>query len=134
MLFRSVGLERGGEVLLKPFCPPYFHSMTDAVRAVVETKFGANGVFRSAGQGSAWARHDEIAPSVPRVSEAAIAATTAYCEYVWGRYGRFPVYLPPYRTVLGFQACHLDAQFYDRFYRPEALGETQRQDCGRHPR
>ena len=38
-----VGLERNGEVLLKPFCPPCYESMTDAVRAVVEIKFGANG-------------------------------------------------------------------------------------------
>ena len=68
---------------------------------------------------------------VPPISEAAIAATTAYCEYVWNRYGRFPVYMPPYRTVLGFQASHLDAEFYDKFYRPEALGESQRQDWKR---
>ena len=26
-------------------------------------------------------------------------------------------YMPPFRTVLGFQACHLDNEFYDRFYR-----------------
>jgi hypothetical protein len=40
--------------------------------------------------------------------------------------------MPPYRTVLGFQACHLDAEFYDKFYRPEALGETQRTDFERN--
>jgi hypothetical protein len=126
-----VGLERDGEVLLKPFCPPYYESMANAVRAVVEIKFGANGLFRSAGQGSEWSEHDRITSAIPPVSEAAIAATTAYCEYVWGRYGRFPVYMPPYRTVLGFQACHLDAEFYEKFYRPEALGETQRREWER---
>ena len=47
---------------------------------------------------------------------------------LFDRYGRFPVYLTPYRTVLGFQACHLDAEFYDRFYRPEALCPIQRKD------
>jgi len=31
-------LERDGEVLLKPFCPPYYKSMADAVQAVVEIK------------------------------------------------------------------------------------------------
>jgi hypothetical protein len=123
-----VGLERNGEVLLKPFCPPYYRSMADAVRAVVEIKYGANGIFRSEGHGSAWTRHGDVVQRVPPVGEAAIAATIAYCEYVWHRYGRFPVYMPPYRTVLGFQAAHLDAEFYDRFYRPEALGESQRRD------
>ena len=123
-----VGLERDGEVLLKPFCPPYYNTMADAVRAVVEAKFGARGLFRSAGRGSAWSKHADVTSGVPSVSEAAIAATTAYCEYVWGRYGRFPAYMPPYRTVMGFQAGHLDGEFYEKFYRPEALGETQRRD------
>ena len=123
-----VGLERDGEVLLKPFCPPYFPSMTEAVRAVADAKFGPNGIFRSHPAGTAWAKGDEVIQQVPTLSAAAIAAASAYCEYLWQRYGRFPVYLTPYRTVLGFQACHLDAEFYDCFYRPDALSTTQRAD------
>jgi hypothetical protein len=132
----AVGLERDGQVLLKPFCPPYYPSMTEAVRAVVEIKFGPNGVFRGHPAGSPWAKAGEVTGQIPGLSEAAIAATTAYCEYLWGRYGRFPAYLTPYRTVLGFQACHLDAEFYNRFYRPEALSLAQRADFAaraRHP-
>lgn len=127
-----VGLERDGNVLLKPFCPPYYSSMTEAVRAVVAIKSGADGVFRGGLSRSAWAQQESVVAQVPPVSEAAIAATSAYCEYLWRRYGRFPVYLPPYRTVLGFQACHLDPEFYDRFYHPEVLGESQREDAERH--
>ncbi len=123
-----VGLERNGEELLKPFCPPYYASMTEAVRAVVDTKFGAQGLFRSAGAGSAWKNHNGVVQTVVPVSEATIAAVTAYCEYLWARYGRFPVYMPPYRTVLGFQAAHLDAEFYDKLYQPEALSAAQRKD------
>ncbi len=119
-----LGLERDGRVLLKPFCPPYYPSMADAVRAVVELKFGAAGLFRSGGQGSAWADHSGVTQAVPRISDAAIAATTAYCEYLWGRYGRFPVYMPPYRTVLGFQVCRPDWEFYQRFYRPATPSQT----------
>jgi hypothetical protein len=127
-----IGLDRDGEVLLKPFCPPHFSSMGDAVRAVVDIKFGAAGVFRGAAEQSAWAEHRQVTQQIPPISAAAIDATIAYCEYVWNRYGRFPVYMPPYRTVLGFQACHLDVEFYDRFYRPEVLGETQRKDFAQH--
>jgi hypothetical protein len=123
-----IGLERDGEVLLKPFCPPYFKSMAEAVRAVVEIKFGAGGVFGNAGPGSAWANHSETVGKIPRVGDAAIAATTAYCEYVWDRYGRFPASMPAFRTVLGFQACHVDAEFYDKFYKPEVLSKSQRKD------
>jgi hypothetical protein len=72
-----------------------------------------------------------VTEKIPRVSDAAVEATIAYCEYVWNRYGRFPATLPPYRTVLGFQACHLDAEFYDKFYRPGTLSESQRRDFQR---
>src|SRR6266550_3072233 len=123
-----IGLERNGEVLLKPFCPPYYKSMADAVGAAVEVKFGASGIFRSAGQGSAWPKHGEVVQQIPATDAAAIEATIAYCEYVWNRYGRFPAYLTPYRTVLGFQAVHLDVEFYDKFYRPDSLSDTQRKD------
>jgi len=123
-----IGLERNGSVLLKPFSPPYYASMAEAVRAVVDIKFGPNGIFRKNPGGTPWSKEGEVTQSIPGISEAAISATTACCEYLWHRYGRFPVYLTPFRTVLGFQACHLDVEFYDRFYRPEALGETQRAD------
>jgi hypothetical protein len=123
-----VGLEHEGQILLKPFCPPYFKNMAEAVRAVVEIKFGANGMFRGAGQGSAWSKHAEVIGQIPPLTPAAIAATSDYCQYVWDRYGRFPAHMPPYRTVMSFQACHLDAEFYDKFYKPEALTERQRND------
>jgi hypothetical protein len=123
-----VGLERNGEVLLKPFCPPHYASMTEAVRAVVDAKFGAQGLFRIAGAGSAWKDHNGVTQTIAPASEATIAAVTAYCEYLWSRYGRFPVYMPPYRTVLGYQVAHLDAEFYDKYYRPEALSAAQRED------
>ena len=73
-----------------------------------------------------------VVEQVRPVSEATIQAVIAYGEYLWNRYGRFPVYMPPYRTVLGFQACHLDAEFYGKFYQPEALSETVRKDFERN--
>src|SRR5215472_3773259 len=49
-----VGLERDNRVLLKPFCPPYYESMKDAVHAFVQTKFGADGTYRGGAQQSSW--------------------------------------------------------------------------------
>jgi hypothetical protein len=122
-----IGLERNGMTLLKPYCPPYYPSMEAAVTAVVEAKCGLKGVFRAGTDGSAWRDPANISRQIPGISEAAIAATIAYCSYIYNRYGRFPAYMPPFRTVTGFQACHLDLEFYERFYRPEALSETQRE-------
>jgi hypothetical protein len=121
-----VGIERDGEPLLAPFCPPYHPTMADAVRAIVERKQGPQGIFRGAVVHSAWREPAAIAAAAPALSETAIAAAIAYAEYVHGRYGRFPAYHPPLRTLLGFQVNHVDVEFYDRFYRPEALAEAQR--------
>jgi hypothetical protein len=122
-----IGLERDGTPLLKPCCPPYYSSMETAVRAVVETKCGPMRVFHDRSNGSAWQDPLAVCRQIPDINEAAIEATIAYCNYIYERYGRFPAYMPPFRTVTGFQACHLDVEFYDHFYRPEALSEAQRQ-------
>jgi hypothetical protein len=120
-----IGLERNGETLLKCYSPPHFPNMRAAVQAVVEFKFGKNGVFRGKNFEHPW-KDSGVAASVNSVSERAIDAVTAYCEYIWNRYGRFPATMPPFRTVLGFQAGHLDLEFYEKFYKPEAVSETQR--------
>jgi hypothetical protein len=122
-----LGLERDGQVLLKPYCPPYYPSMQAAVHAFVEHKFGSQGVYRAKAVQSGWRDPEQIAKAIPEPSAAAIAATVAYCEYVHQRYGRFPAYSPPFRTVLGYQATHVDVEFYDHFYQPDALTDTQRQ-------
>ncbi len=37
----------------------------------------------------------------------------------------------PFRSILAHQAHHLDLDFYEKFYRPDALSETQRQHAVR---
>jgi hypothetical protein len=122
----ALGLERDGAVLIKPYCPPYYATMKDAVRAVVDTKYGKQGTFRGGMGQSAWRDPMAVSEAIQDISDTAVEATTAYCEYVYDRYGRFPAYMPPFRTVLGFQVCHLEVDFYDRYYRPESLSETER--------
>jgi hypothetical protein len=123
----ALGLAQEGRPLLAPYRPPYHASMEAAVRAVVALKFGPEGVFRGGTRGSAWREPGRVAEAAAAPSPAAVDATIAYATYVWERYGRFPAHAPPFRTVLGFQASHVDVEFYDRFYRPEALTATQRE-------
>lgn len=126
-----LGLERGDNMLLKPYCPPYYRSMEAAVRALVERKFGAQGAFRGGAALSGWRDPEVAAAKIPAPSESAVEATVAYCEYVHDRYGRFPAYGAPCRTVLGYQATHVDVDFYGRFYHPDALTDTQRRHMSR---
>ena len=129
-----VGLEKDNRPLLKPFCPPYYNSMEDAVRAFVATKFGADGTYRGGTQQSTWLHSAACAAKIPAPSAAAVDAAIAYCNYVHRRYGRFPAYTAPFRTVIGFQVCRVDVDFYDRFYEPEALPDSVRASTERSRR
>ena len=123
----AVGLERDGQLLLKPFCPPYYRTMEEAVLAFVEYKYAlGTGTFRDGGAATGWRDGAAVQAGIPRYSDRAIAATIAYCEYVYRRYGRFPANSGPFRTILAHQAHHLDLDFYDRFYRHDVLTDTQR--------
>jgi hypothetical protein len=123
----AVGLEQEGEVLIKPFCPPYYRNMEEAVLAYVDYKYAqGKGTFRDGGSVTAWRDGGAIQAGIPKYSDQTIAATIAYCDYVYKRYSRFPANSGPFRSILAYQAHHLDTSFYDEFYRPEALSETQR--------
>lgn len=123
----AVGLEQKGEILLKPFCPPYYRTMEEAVLAFVDYKYAeGKGTFRDGGQATGWQNGAAVQADIPGYSDQAIAATIAYCEYVYQRYGRFPASSGPFRTALAYQAHRLDVDFYDKFYRPEALNVTHR--------
>jgi hypothetical protein len=95
--------------------------MEQAVRAFVEIKFGANGAYRGGAQQSSWLNSDASAAKIPAPSDAAVQGTIAYCDYIFRRYGRFPAYTAPFRTIIGFQVCHVDVDFYDRFYARDTL-------------
>lgn len=121
-----IGLEVDGETILRCYAPPYFPSMRTAVEAVVERKFGANGIYRGRTTQSVWRDPAGVSDGIAGISEPAIEATVAFCEYVFDRYGRFPAYLAPFSTFAGFQAGHLDTDFYDQHYRPEVLTNGHR--------
>lgn len=120
------GLEVNGTPLLKPFCPPNYDSMREAILAVVDMKWGNEGIFRKGASNSSWKEPANISESAPDVSDASVEATIAYCTYIYKKYGRFPAYQTPLRTLLGFQVNHVDTDFYDTFYKPEALTNLQR--------
>lgn len=119
----AVGLERDGVALIKPYCPPYYRTMEEAVLAFVDYKYAqGTGTFRDGGLATGWKDPAMVQAGIPRYSDQAIAATIAHCDYLYRRYGRFPPGSGPFRTVLAYQAHHLDPAFYEKFYRPEMSG------------
>ena len=83
-----LGLEVDGEMTVKPYRPPWYGSMEEAVHAYLEVKFGANGVFAD-GRSGAWRDVPGVQKQVARHTQANIDAVIAYCEYVTGSTGAF---------------------------------------------
>jgi len=122
---QAVGLDHDGRTIIKPFAPPYYPTMEAAVRAFVEYKFAPGaGIFRDPAKPSAWRDPAAVQATIPPYSEANIEAVIGYCEYVMKHYGQFPANFGPIRTLMAFQAHHIDPAFYDRFYRPGAYTDA----------
>src|SRR5204862_2904501 len=104
-----------------PYCPPYYRNMEEAVLAFVDYKYAAGkGTFRDGGAATGWRDGAAVQAGIPRYSDQTVAATIRYCEYVYRRYGRFPASSGPFRTILAHQAHHLEPDFYEKFYAPQA--------------
>jgi hypothetical protein len=124
---QAVGLEHDGVPIFKPYAPPYYPTMEAAVRAFVASKFApGTGIFRNAPGPSPWRDPATVQSAIPEYSEANIQAVIAYCEYVMRHYGQFPANYGPIRTVMAFQAHHIDTAFYDQFYREGAYTDAHR--------
>jgi len=127
----------GGDPLIKPYCPPFYSNMKEAVLAFVEAKFEKErGRFRADGNPSRWKDDpsaDEVrkAPNsrsirkgIPPYSPQQIQAAVDHASYVYDRYGRFPGKFGPLTTVTAFQVHQLEEPFYQKYYRPSALNAT----------
>jgi hypothetical protein len=124
----GLGLEHQGEVLIKPYTPPYYKNMEEAVLAFIDTKMSEkDGWLKDSSPAHPWKEEEghRIKRAIPKYSDACIAATIALCEYCYKRYGRFPPYFGPTRMSLAHQAHVLDLSFYDEFYKPGAYTQTQ---------
>jgi hypothetical protein len=114
-----IGLENGGEVLLKPYSPPYYKNMRQAVEAYVAFKYSKeNGTFRDGSNYNAWKNSTEIQEGIPEYAEETIDAVVSYLEYLYDRYGRIPANFGPFKTILAQQVHKIDTDFYDRYYKP----------------
>lgn len=101
--------------------------MEEAVLAFVDCKYAqGRGTLRDGGVATNWQSGVTVQAGIPRYSDQAIAATIACCEYLYSRYGRIPATNGPFRTLMAYQAHHLDADFYRKFYRPEVVDEIER--------
>jgi hypothetical protein len=118
---QPMGLEHDGAMLIKPYTTPYYATVEEAVRAFVASKFApGTGVFRDASGHSPYLDPALVQSAIPEYSEANIQAVIDYCNYCVEHYGQFPATCAPVRTLMAFQAHHIDPAFYDHFYKKGA--------------
>lgn len=87
-----MGLECNGDVLLKPFCPPYYRNLEEAVLAFLDYKYSeGRGTFRDGGTTTGWLEGASVQASIPRYSDKAIDATIAYSDIFMSATAAFPL-------------------------------------------
>jgi hypothetical protein len=107
------------------FCPPHFATMSDAVEAFSQRKFGPGGPYHPDTPG-AWTESRAIRSSAQRHDARFKACVTLQCQYTLETWGKFPGTVPSVWVMNFLQAQHLDLEFYDRFFRPGAYLDTHR--------
>ncbi len=92
-------------MLLKPFYPPYYEDMEEAVLAFRAYKFAPGmGTFRDGGIATGWKDAAAVQAGMLNYPRRTIAATIACCHYVHRCYGRFPGSIGSFCTVLAHRA------------------------------
>jgi len=106
---------------IQGMCPPYYETMTDAVQAVVDSKYGPGGTynnepyFRGIFQDDRGARYLK---EVPHYQDEVVDCVKDVCTYIHKTHGRFPAHVDAiYAPGVWLQAHHLDLDYYDSLFR-----------------
>ncbi len=110
----------GIDGVFESYCPPYFSSMSAAVDAVVDSKWGQHGIFTRDGGPVPFRDSRFLDEGVPVTADEVIQMTKDLCHYIYETYGRFPAQLDAMNMCLWLQAHHLETDYYDRFMQPGA--------------
>ncbi len=112
----------GLDGLFEAYCPPYYRTMSDAVQAIYDAKWGDSGIYKDGPSPLRDRRSLDL--QVNRTTDWCLDATKVLCEYIWDTYGRFPATMDPMQMSIWFQAHHLETDFYDRYYQAGAYHDA----------
>ncbi len=104
-------------------CPPYYPRMKDAVKSVVNRKFGKGGPFSETTSGP-WKNTEKIRTSAAPHTEEFIECVSIMAQYIYDTFGKFPATVPSAYCLMYLQAFHLDTEFYDHFYKEGSYLQT----------
>jgi hypothetical protein len=117
---QPVGLKIGDEYLIQAKCPPYYKTMSDAVDAVVDEKFGAEGLYKNRELFSRIYKEgfgDTYLSEAAEYSSDVIECVRDICTYIYETHGRFPAHCDAIHVPgVWLQVHHVDLEYYERFF------------------
>jgi hypothetical protein len=120
----------GMDGVFEGFCPPYHTDMRAAVDRFVALKFGPGGTYDPDRPGP-FRDNARIKAEIERYSPEFVDALGEVAQYLHDAFGKFPATIPSVYVRVYAQAQHIDLDYYDQFYGPEAYLETHRQHLAR---
>jgi hypothetical protein len=131
-----VGLEVGGEYLIKAKCPPYYPSMKEAVDEVIAGKFGPRGIYKDA---ELFAKiykgtfGDVYLKEAREYGADVIECVRDVCQYILDTHGRFPAHVDAiYVPGVWIQVHHPDLEYYDKYFTNGLTGVHRSHDSHWH--
>jgi len=110
----------GLDGILEALCPPYYNNMSEAVDALLNTKYGKGGLYTDPKYFDKVFKPklaEEFLEQVPHFSDEVVACCKDICNYIYDTYGRFPGHVDAmYVPGVQVQAHHLDLAYYDKLY------------------
>jgi nitroreductase len=125
-----VGLtSKEGEPLITAVCPPAHQSMSDAVDAVIDAKFGSGGIYTDKDVFTRIYKEDygqRYLAEAGAYEERVIDCARDICEYIIRTHRRFPAHTDAIHVPgVWLQAHHVEREYYDRFF-VNGLTQTHR--------
>ena len=112
---------------LEGFCPPYFNNMNEAVDRFLDIRYGERGILCPDYDGPTPLKDwRSVASRAGRLSPQTVAAAKDFCNFVWDNYGRFPAQFDTMQLPAMITVHHVDVDFYDSFYPPDAVSPSIR--------
>ncbi|GIP21902.1 hypothetical protein [Paenibacillus sp. J22TS3] len=121
----------GLEDVFVSYTPPHFESMKAAVDAFCDRKFGPGGPFHPDTPGP-WKKSDKVRESAQVHDEQFRAAVTLQAQYVFDTFGKFPATVPSVFSLMYLQTHHLDLDYYDNLFGPNAYLKSHEQHLERY--
>jgi len=112
----------GKDGLIEALCPPYVDNMDQAVDAIVDLKYGPEGIYTDNYEGATpFKDFDKFPERMTPYKEDTVQITKDFCNYVYDKYRRFPAYVDTIQAPVCALFHHIDEDFYKKYYPPEVL-------------